>query len=235
MALARVQATPKASVSGVTTVSVSFSTLPAVGNGIIVGVYSGIFAGIPAGACSDNQGNTYVRVRNVENGVVGLSLAYYLCSKIATSSGTFTVTVNPAAGSTNFTAVAIEVSGVGGGLALDSSTANWGISASATATIGITVNANTFQVASIGINSTQASITITSADSPAWTQEIENLSSPGIVCQVDYRIVTTVSAANDSWSWPSSDWNTFGVVAFYATAAPPSASNERTQLSVSLG
>lgn len=70
--------------------SLSFSSLPAVNNTVLVRV-GGTGAGAVSPTCSDNQGNTYTQSYFVQDGTNEWVAEFY--AKVTTSSGTFTVTV----------------------------------------------------------------------------------------------------------------------------------------------
>jgi hypothetical protein len=98
-AIGTVQATSFGACNNVTanpaTCSVSFGTLPTVGNTVIVKVIAATSTAVPTVTISDNQGNSYASPKDYE--VLNTSRGNYLASTsapVATSSGTFTVTAS---------------------------------------------------------------------------------------------------------------------------------------------
>lgn len=211
MALARVQGSGKATATGATSVSVSFSATPTVGNGVVVGVF-GSWWGFAAGQCTDNQGNTYELAFAQGNGVVPGACAVFWCPLITTASGTFTVTVNTGA-SANYTVVAMEVSGVGAGLTVANSSSANGIGTTNNRNTTNATGADWFEVMALHVAASQASIT-KSSGTPSWTEEAEDLSVAG---EVNSRIRNSGTATTESWTWTSSGWHAVGLVAFVAT------------------
>src|SRR5262245_48442463 len=102
MALTRVQATGK-----VTASTITFSTLPTVGNALIVPLLTW---GGSLPSISDNQGNVYLHATIVTNSNPRLQI--FWCPRVATSAGTFTITFN---GGGYYVACAIEIGGLGSG------------------------------------------------------------------------------------------------------------------------
>lgn len=198
MALTRVQATGKVVADSVASIALTFSTLPTVGNGLVVLVtgYNGTYL---TTSCSDNRSNTYQRATTLSLGPV--SVAIYSCASVATSVAPFTVTV--AAGTAYYVATAIEVSGVGSGLVLDqTATASAGASTSAsTGTTPALTAAEELVVSVCSLGNTVASLTV-DAVSPAWTQEAEELNfSLHAVGESDSRIVTSAIGTTQSCGW----------------------------------
>jgi len=211
MALARVQATPSQHGDG-SSVGLVFASPPAVGNAIVVGVLS---YGQDATGCTDNYGNTYSLA--VSRFGVTPRLAVYYCSKVTTSGASFTVT--PTWGSTDYLAIAIEISGVGSGLVVDKTASNTGggTTPSTGTTAALTAN-NVLLVALHAIANTQTSITVESV-SPAWTEEAEFLPFSDVPGEIDTRILTSGLGTTASCSWTDTgfgSWNA-AIVGFTAT------------------
>ena len=110
MAVAYVKDTGIKTASSFATTTGSFATLPTVGNHVIVG--SGLWTSGTLGidAVTDNQSNSYAE--NGDPGIGNGTATLYSC-KVATSSGTYTLTLDPTSASGNYAAWgAVEVSGL---------------------------------------------------------------------------------------------------------------------------
>jgi hypothetical protein len=197
--LARVQGTGKWGISSSgAPVTHTFVTPPQVGNGIIVPViiWRG---GSDFTSLVDNQGNSFTLVHNQLNGVNRTGIYYLPKLNAVTAPYTLTLTVSSVA--TSIMATAIEVGGVGAGLALDqkigaggsTSTPGTGTTPALTADKVIVVAAHT-------IDPSVASITVQSV-SPAWTEEFEHLTNAWIVGEADSRILTGVAGTTQSCAW----------------------------------
>jgi len=201
MALARVQGTAKVIADNAATIAMTLSTLPIVGNGLIVPISAWGGSGFPTGGCADNRGNTYTRA--VVATQANIRAVVYVCAKVATSAAPFTVTVTPT-GNTYMIGNVIEVSGVGTGLAVDQTSS--GINGGAgdtTPTSGATpalTASEAVLVAALGCNTTKGSITV-AVVSPTWTQEIEELSNAHAVGETDSRIVTSAAGTTPVAQW----------------------------------
>jgi hypothetical protein len=199
MALTRVQATAKIYYTGTTHI-LGMSTLPTVGNGLIVlinGWRSGASSALPT-TCTDNRGNTYTLVgtRSNSNAVTGV----FVCAKVIASAAPFNLTVTCSLALDSVHQV-IEVSGVGAGLAVDQSVGATGSSTTpATGAAPALTAAETFQVAIHSIASSQGSITI-GASTPTWTDEFEELSSGYIAGEAVSRLVSSGAGTTPSASW----------------------------------
>jgi hypothetical protein len=170
--------------SNVATANGSFAVLPAVGNACLV-LISGWNAGDLAfanGNVTDNQGNSYSLDKTFSNNTGHGASAIFRCARIATSAGTFTVTVASNKGAGNFFDFCLlEVTGFNGQLKLDAT--NGGIGGSPTqpvpsGSVSPTDDDNLI-VAVFEIASNEGSIAVDSG----WTERFEQLSfavnSPG--------------------------------------------------------
>lgn len=113
MAVAYVKDTGVKTATNFATTTGSFATLPVVGNHVIVGIsdYNASSEGMDA--VTDNQSNSYAEDADkfTASGARGAA-AIYSC-KVATSSGTFTLTIDPTGASSNYAAwSAVEFSGL---------------------------------------------------------------------------------------------------------------------------
>lgn len=200
MAFARVQAAPKVTGGSATSIPITFSTPPTVGNGIIVPVvtWGGNLTGT---TCADNRGNSYnVAVAFKHTGSApGVVIAY--CPKLVATGGPFTITVTVAAG-IYWVGTAIEVSGVGSGLNVDRTVTRQDNSGTTflTDSTAALFNDEVFACAVVSLGSGQGSLTVEGV-SPAWTQEVEDLSFTWSVGEVDTRVLTGVVGTPQSCSW----------------------------------
>jgi hypothetical protein len=213
MALARVQTTGKVQADTTSAVACTFASPPSVGNAIVVPV---LLYRASTG-CTDNRGNTYTLAK-AQNGTAA-QLAIYYCAAITATGAPFTVTVS-GGGTTYFTASAIEISGVGGGLAIDQTAGQTssGSSMTAPALAALTV-AEALLVAATAAGTDRPLITVETVV-PAWTQEVEELSSLHAVGETDTRIVTGALGTTPGCTWASSGptgWAA-AIVAFKATS-----------------
>jgi hypothetical protein len=225
MAFTRIQATPQRNGDGASTV-LTFASPPTVGNAIIVGVltYSNS-SGAPV-SCIDSFGNPYMLAASK---LGGPDVAIYYCSKITASGTPFTVTPSWTA-STDYLAVAFEISGVGSGLVNDQVATNGGggTTPSTGTTAALTAD-EVLLVAIHAIDGNQSSITVQSV-SPAWTQEAEFLSALDVPGEIDSRILASGAlGTTQSCNWTDTgfgSWNA-AIVAFKMSTAP--AVGERVQ------
>src|SRR5262245_160992 len=225
MAFARVQAAPKATTDNGTSVAITFSATPTVGNGVVVPViaWNGAFPALTT--CVDNQGgsNSYSLAKSQTLGHPGVWI--YYCSKLAAASGTFTITVSGGAG-TYFIGTAVEFSGVGTGLTIDQ-TAGANGSTSAAPNSGNTANltaSNDLVVGAFSSDVGQASITV-DVFSPTFAEDVEELNGAHAVGEADDRILSGGSGAptNISWTMPTATNWSAAVVAFAGVSAAASA------------
>lgn len=99
-----------ASAFGATT-NGSFGTLPAVGNHVFVGSALWTSGVLGIDAVTDNQSNSYAEDK--DKGATSNTTATLYSCKVATSSGTFTITIDPASASGNYMNwCAVEFSGL---------------------------------------------------------------------------------------------------------------------------
>lgn len=135
MAATIVRDTGKQTGSSVGTDSASFAALPAVGNHVIIGTAIWQSADPAMIDCSDNQSNTYTEDIELEMASRDVGASIY-STKVATSSGTFTVTINPS-GAAWVEWIAFEVSGLDATTHLDKT----GTNNSATGSANVTASA----------------------------------------------------------------------------------------------
>jgi hypothetical protein len=197
--LVRVQALPKVLGDNVTSIALTFSTAPTVGNGILVTVHAYRNPSAPTLTCTDNRGHTYTADVSQVHGRSRVSI--FSLPAVTDATAPFTITITASLAS-YFVATAIEVSGVGAGLVVDAITSAMPINTSAPsvpATPALTVD-EVFVAAVIGYN---ANTTVTVASvTPAWTQEAEETNfSLHAVGEVDSRILTGVVGTTTSAAW----------------------------------
>lgn len=114
MAVAYVKDTGTKTASNFATTTGSFATLPVVGNHVMVGISdwksSGIFG---MDAVTDNQSNSYAEDFDQNSGDSARGSSSIYSCKVATSGGTYTITIDPTPDTGNFAAWgAVEFSGL---------------------------------------------------------------------------------------------------------------------------
>lgn len=115
------------------TTTLSFATLPVVGRhvAVLISNYDGVGNGIAA--VTDNQGNTYTKQAEATDGATCCA-SLWTC-EVVTSSGTFTVTLDPVTSSGNFASwVLVEISGLNLSPVLDKTGTNNSTTGDANAT-----------------------------------------------------------------------------------------------------
>lgn len=231
MAFSRIQATGKVTATGVASIAITLGSAPAAGNGLVVGVLASTTTAFPGGACSDNQGNTYALAFQYDYPFGGRKIAMYYCAAIATSGSPFTITVNPALGSLTFYGVAVEVGGVGGGLAVDVTSPGAqgnGTAPNAGASTARTAN-NVFSVAGFVTGVAQTSITVSSG----WTEELEQLTG-SLLGEIDTQVETAASGTTIvvNWTMTAADWWAGRSLSFKALPAPVVGETSQTFLTL---
>src|SRR5262245_51415381 len=201
MALARVQATPKTNfANSATCVFNWFATPPTVGNAIVVIANVWRSGTQTVTGCTDNYGNAYTQVTQVNN-LAPVSTIWY-CPSLTATGANFEVRLHGTASNMYWVAVAIEISGVGTGLVVDqtaTATGNAPTQPSTGVTAALAAN-DVLLAATFAIEQPQASIAVVSA-TPAWTQEFEELPFTHIAGEGDSRILTAGSGTTQSCSW----------------------------------
>lgn len=233
MPLSRVQATPKTTAVSQPSVSLTFSTPPVVGNGIVVGVISNYngSTGFGPAACTDNHGNTYTKAIGGSGIFAGESLTVYYAPKI-TATGAFTITIAPAVGNVDFVAKAIEVGGVGGGLAVECTDGpDQGISTFINVLTPFPTVAQIFAVAMFAIGAAQGSISVNTTDgqSPGWSQEFEELGLGSLAGEFDSRVLPAwpaLTGVYGEWTMTAAGWWVSALVVFKATPLPAPPNDE---------
>lgn len=111
MAVAYVKDTGIKTATGFVTTTGSFATLPVVGNHVFVGSALWTSGVLGMAAITDNQGNSYAEDKD-KGATTNTTATLYSC-KVATSAGTFTLTIDPTSASGNYAAwAAVEFSGL---------------------------------------------------------------------------------------------------------------------------
>jgi hypothetical protein len=220
MALTRVQATPKATAIATPSVAVTFGTPPTVGNGIVVGI-TYTTSSAPSGGCTDNRSNTYTLARSQGSTSSGNCVAIYVCAAITATGAPFIVTITHATGK-SWLAVALEVAGVGSGLAVDRSVvSSVAVGNPSTGPTGALTAAEVFVVAGAAIGAASSSITV-EVVSPTWTEHAEAVASTPVTGELDSRVLTGALGTTTSATWTLGGGAAYAetaLVAFKATAA----------------
>lgn len=201
----------------------SFASLPAVGNHVFVGVSlwrNGI--GSLTDAVTDNQGNSYAEDREINGGDDTASL---WSTKVATSSGTYTVTVDPSQTTGNYIAwTAVEFSGVIATTHLDqtgsTTTSSTSTDASVTAT-GENTTTGGVAIAVATINNDDTDINIGDTPPTGYTNIQVNENSNGYIgYSMVYKIYSSTETSSAQWSHDNvsqQGWST--IICTYKEAA----------------
>ena len=188
------------------TASKSFSALPAVGNLITVRVTGWHTSGYTATVPTDNQGNTYTQRATRDNqGAPGRTRVYLYDTVVATSSGTFTITLNNVQSSGNYINwTAVEHSGIATSSQFDVAATQLeaGSSTSTTCTTATTAQADELVVAVIGTahNSTNDGI----ADPPTTgytSRSVYQNSATIIGHESADKIVSATGTQSATWTY----------------------------------
>jgi len=218
MALARVQASAKATQASATSITFTMATPPTVGNGLLVFVHF-FYSATPTLTCADNRGNAYTLA--VSQKLNTSNARIYVCPIVTTSAAPFQITVSAPTGAIWWVAQAVEVSGVGSGLAIDKTISATGTSAApATGATAALTASEVVQAASHAIVVAQASITVVSA-TPTWFEEFQELTLSFIAGEANTRVVTSATGTTPSCSWTdvsSGQWS--AVLAAFSATAP---------------
>jgi hypothetical protein len=221
--LAVVQTTGKSAITGSTQVTVTFPGATAASRGILVGVASSYGAGFSTTACTDNKGNTYTRVLVSPGGINTESVTLYYCPKITGAGASHTVTIAPGVGTIDLVACAIEVKGVGAGLAIVTTIAQNGIGTVVDALAPLSSPpASLVGMSLCCISATQSFLTVSDIDALAgtWAENGEHLGI-GRSAEFDSRIFTDADLGganiNSRWTGDTSGWWASGIGAFKKT------------------
>lgn len=193
---------------------VTFTTPPVLGNGIVV-VMNAKANTNGMSACVDNYGNTYSPAFTPA-GVNVISVSFWYCPKITATGPGFTITGSGS--STYRMLVALEISGVGAGLALGPTVAA-NTSTAGGQTTGPTAALTapeSLVVASVIVASGVLGFLQITAGAPAWTEEAEVLNGGNPSAEVDSRLVNTTTAQSAAWTWSGAAYASSGIATFYA-------------------
>lgn len=200
------QTMAKVSAANVASSNGSFSSTPAAGNTVIV-MISGWQdpTGYAPGTISDNQGNTYqLAAENGCDGGPGNHLCYagiYYAENIS-SSGTFTITVDPPNTGNYIEWQAIEVSGLATSGAKDKTTSDSGGGIASDAAVGPTAATTVADELVIAVTSVSQSDTNLNITTPSGYTQIglNNDANATIGYQSSYKIISSTGTQSASWS-----------------------------------
>lgn len=198
------------------TTALSFVSLPAVGRHVVVLVsyYDGV-GGLGISAVTDNQGNGYTKLDEASDGAT-CGASAWIC-QVATSSGTFTVTLDPVTSSGNFASwVLVEVDGLNLSPVLDKT----GVANSTTGDASVTASAANdaasgiaFGVASV--NNAANDINIGDTPPSGSTQiAVEENSNAAIGMSSVYK---AVAGGTTSFAWTHDNTSQVGWAAVVVT------------------
>jgi hypothetical protein len=182
--------------------SLSFSSTPTVGHLIVVCTSVYIGDSTSGLSVSDNQGNTYTQ-RRYDNSIYGVRLAIYT-AVASTSSGTFTVTVNPAGSSADITITLLDISGQASSF-LDQVNNTTGTGTAASSGDVTPTQNNELLVATMTHGGSDRTIT----EESGWTLagELEGGTGNQPISSV-YKLQTTATTEDADWTigTGSADW-----------------------------
>lgn len=240
--LTRVQATGKGSLSNGTVCQKSFASAPGINSGIIVVASCWHLTNntFPADACTDNFGNTYIRVVIAASGNNRGAAAIFYCQKVTSTGSPFTITLATDKASGNYISMAaVEISASNNaGIIADVSKGQTGGSTVniATGNSAAGVSKPTIVVAAAcQIASGEASLTVEAA--PVWTQEYEELDfGTHIPGEGNSRLETGASGViSCSWTAATAGFWSGVVAAFISGTASAKNSPAIGTVSVLLG
>ena len=198
----------------------AFSTPPAVGSGIIVPI-APYLPGVAPPTAVDNQGNTFqLASTHIDPGFNGARASILFLPRLAGVTAPYTVSVSHQGGNPWFLGNAIEVSGVGGGLACLLTARTNGTSTAATTGTSLASPVAELFVAAAYASARAASSIAVESVSPAWTQEYEELPWTNSTGEADSRLRTAQTGVTQACNWTVTN-NAYAAVlaAFTATTA----------------
>lgn len=202
----------------------SFSVLPAVGNHVIAGIAMWEGAGVGFGTVTDNQSNTWSSSPGDRQQIgSGWGQANIFSCKVTTSSGTFTITVNPSNASNNFAAwTAIEVSGLDATTHLDRTGAGTNTTGDALATASAVNTTNDgIAVAVAAVNNADTDINIDDTPPSGYTNvQFYNDSSAIVGFSMVYKIYSASETSSAQFTHDNTSQTGWAaVIATYKEAA----------------
>jgi hypothetical protein len=180
--------------TGADSYSLSFDSTPTAGNLIVCGV--GAYNGVTTCTASDNQGNTWAQaVQRLSGGTGERSSLHYAVA--TTSSGTFTVTVNPSGASSDITIVIAEFSGNASSSVLGNTNNGGGTSTSPSSGSVSTTESGELVVGNVSHAGSDRTIT----EGGGWTliREDEGGSAHMPISMI-YQIVPSASSVTATWT-----------------------------------
>jgi len=216
--------TASAGTSAAASVAVTFATPPPVGQGVVVVIVG--YAHATVTTVTDTAGTTYTLAKREYSATYGVSTDVWVAPVLTATATPFTIT---AAGNspTQRLAVALAVSGVGAGLAVDQTAGGQtiGFTSGAGPTAALTA-ADVLLVAGVSLAGGTAGITVGAGPAPArpWVQAAERLAIDPVTGEVDTCTLTVSPGATVSVNWTNGAAlaGAAAIVAFYSTGpAPP--------------
>lgn len=206
---------------------VTLTTNPTVGNLLVVCYGCGIdpYTNSAAPSVTDNQGNTVTQRAYGQQTRSSYSVQAGIWTiPVVTSSGTHTVTINPAGSSAN-TYGGASVVEVSGGDSSSFDLANYSTqngTSAITASLGARTNAEDFVIGVMTIYESDLTITPGSG----WTQivELDESNNTNQALNVIYQAFTSTGTNNPSWTTSANCYATSAGIAIKAAAAPAATS-----------
>lgn len=196
----------------------SFGSLPVVGHHVILVLTEWRGPGAVT-SVADNQGNTYNIDKSQLGGNGGTRLGAVIASaKVATSAGTFTLTITYAQGGTYAQFAVLEVAGLNTTTWLDQTGANTSIATTTSLTVtagGANAGANALVVAAFGGDSTNGISNPPTGGSGTYTSLYVDQDAAVTGAEGAYKIISTGETSSAVWAFNSSGFGTTGVIATY--------------------
>jgi hypothetical protein len=188
-----VQSTKAASTSSVSSQTISFSSLPTVGNVVIVGEIGGNSS--TSMTMADNQTNSYSLLGSEPAGQANRQTTIW-CTSVLTSSGTFTITATPLANGNFISLFAAEYSG----LTCNPDQSNVGTGTTTPYTCGSITTRNAKDLL-VSVFNWNGSGTVTFSITAGWT--IEQQETNGTLVEAGAyadQVVSSTGTFNPSWT-----------------------------------
>lgn len=224
MAAAYVRDTGKVSGAGVSSIGLSFGTAPAVNNHVVAGCSAWNDPQITSITWSDNKSNSWAQNVSRLDPPAGTSgaIASIGSAKVATSGGTFTVTVAPNLGSGNYIeAVAAEYSGLDTTTHLDKTGNNQWTAGTSVATVTASAansQADALVFAVLLLDAGDSNLNITTPTTGYSSLATQQDSNTTIGFNASYKVVSS-NAAADSAAWNHDLSRGAAVIATYKAAS----------------
>lgn len=188
--------------TSVSSANYSFTTLPQVGNYLILCISGWTSAGFTMSSVTDNKSNTYSKV--IESGTFGATSSSIYIAKVVSSSATFTITVTPTASSNlSFSVGEWSLFNTNAESVVDKTASSGATSSTGDASVGPTSSLAEFHELAIAVASIRRTVTssmsITIPD--GWAELSKNNDGNTVVGHhAIYRPTLNSNAITVNWS-----------------------------------